>query len=52
MRTIETAAAIAAELEVNEIRINYRVIEWLKSDIYTDECPVNKLIFTQLQTPE
>jgi len=36
LRTLETAAAIAHELGVNEITTNYRVFEWLKKDFFPE----------------
>ena len=52
VRTLETAAAIAHELSISEININYRIFEWLKMDFFPEGCPVDNIIFTQLESQE
>ena len=49
---METAAAIAHELNVHEIKTNYRIFEWLKEDFFPDGSPVDDLIFTKLESEE
>jgi len=52
LRTLETAAAIAHELGVNEITTNYRVFEWLKDEFFPEGCPVDDMLFVKTKTAE
>ena len=45
LRTLETAAAIAHELGICEITINYRVFEWMKEEFFPEGCPVDDIFF-------
>ena len=50
LRTLETATAIAKELGVQEININYHVFEWLSEDIFPEGCPVDNTIFVKTKS--
>ena len=52
LRTLETTAAIAYELGINKIKINYNIFEWLKDEFYPDGCPIDELLFCRLKTAE
>ena len=52
LRTLETAAAIAHELKVAQIRINYRAFEWMSSRIFPDNCPVDDIQFLNCSSLE
>ena len=49
LRTLETAAAIAHELGIGEIRVNYRLFEWLKPEFFPDGCPVDSICLNASQ---
>lgn len=47
LRTLETATAIAKELDLQEINVNYRIFEWLSEDFFPEGCPVDEMIFVK-----
>ena len=49
LRTLETAAAIAKELSVYEIDVNYRAFEWFRNGLFNDKTIVHKLTFSMLE---
>ena len=49
MRTLETAAAIAKELSVYEIDVNYDAFDWYRNGLFTDKTFVHKLTFSMLE---
>ena len=50
LRTLETAAAIAHELGINEIRTNYRCFEWLKQEFFENGSPADDILFSEAKT--
>jgi len=52
LRTLETAAAIAAELGVGEVTVNYRVFEWLKQEFFPEGCPCEHMLFAKTKSLE
>ena len=50
LRTMETAAAIAIELGVPEITVNYRCGEWMKQQIFPDGSPMKSITLSDLET--
>lgn len=52
LRTLETAAAIAQHLDIDEININYRIFEKLNPKFFPDGCPVDEMVYTRLESAE
>ena len=50
LRTLETAVAIAKELQVNQITVKYQIFEWLKDEMFPDGSPVDTMLFTKTQS--
>jgi hypothetical protein len=47
---MQTAAAIAKEVGVNEIHANFQYCEWLKKNFYPDGDPLDKLIICKMES--
>ena len=47
LRTLETAAIIANELKIPEIKVNYKAFEWMEPNSFKDASIVNKLALTK-----
>lgn len=48
LRSLQTAAAIATEIGIDQISVNYSYSEWLKSKWYPDGDPCDKLTILQM----
>ena len=52
LRCLETAAAIAKELDISKIRVNYRYSEWLKEKFFPNGSPVKDLEINKIDERE
>ena len=52
IRCMETAAAIAKEIGIKRVKINYRCAEWLSDRLYPDGTPLNKLEISENKIQE
>jgi hypothetical protein len=44
IRALQTAAGIAQQLGVPQVKINYKYSEWMKGKFFPDGNPIGKLI--------
>ena len=52
LRTLETAAAIASEVGVGEITVNYRLFDWLREESFPLGCPFEGMLFVNTKDVE
>ena len=52
MRCLQTAAAIAQEIKVTKVNINYILSEWLHPNFYPDGNPLHHLLLTKTPLKE
>ena len=52
LRCLETAAAIAKELDISRIKVNYRYSEWLKEKFFPNGSPVKDLEINKIDEKE
>ena len=47
---MQTAAAIAKEVGVKEIQANFQYCEWLKTNYFPDDDPLDKLTISKMES--
>ena len=50
VRSMQTAAAIAKEIGVKEIQANFQYCEWLKTNYFPDDDPLDKLTISKMES--